>query len=189
MARGRGYNVCPVCQEAYDCGELHVCEGPTPEPEPPRRVDKHLEACRRMGQYVQPGYTLPRRKDSQRAPAGAGTAQQGRKIRSEAENLRRPGFAGPSSIREGPPAGLGPVGVDVCPRCGKRVHRVRGPEGTAVMREIRPRPFWPSERGPDWAMGIDETWQRGSLTGDRDREHTVAFPLHERVCEGTHESA
>lgn len=54
---GGGY-VCEVCGESYDAGERHVCEGPPVETERPRRVDKHLEACRRMGMYVQPGYTL-----------------------------------------------------------------------------------------------------------------------------------
>lgn len=54
----RQYNVCPVCEEAYDCGERHVCEGPPLPKAAAPRVDKHLEACRRMGQYVQPGFRL-----------------------------------------------------------------------------------------------------------------------------------
>lgn len=60
MRRG-AYNTCPVCGENYDCGERHECEGPVEPPaapDPPRRVDKHLEACQRLGMYVQPGYTL-----------------------------------------------------------------------------------------------------------------------------------
>lgn len=56
MGRGQ-YRTCPACGENYDCGEIHHCEGPV-EPPKVERVDKHLEACRRLGQYVQPGYTL-----------------------------------------------------------------------------------------------------------------------------------
>lgn len=57
--RGGGY-FCDICGESYDAGERHECEGPPQEREPerPRRVDKHLEACRRAGQYVQPGFRL-----------------------------------------------------------------------------------------------------------------------------------
>lgn len=56
--QGRGYRICPECGEAYDCGEIHRCEGPAPEPPKPPRRDPHLEACRRLGMYVQPGYQL-----------------------------------------------------------------------------------------------------------------------------------
>lgn len=51
-------NYCDVCGESFDFGERHVCPGPPPEPMKPKRVDKHLEACQRMGQYVQPGFRL-----------------------------------------------------------------------------------------------------------------------------------
>lgn len=56
MGRGQ-YRHCPVCGENYDCGEIHHCEGPV-EPPKVERVDKHLEVCKRLRQYVQPGYTL-----------------------------------------------------------------------------------------------------------------------------------
>ena len=62
MSRGRGYNVCDVCGEAYDCGERHECEGPTAAPARERPVDKHLAACLRAGQYVQPGFRLKGRE-------------------------------------------------------------------------------------------------------------------------------
>lgn len=110
----RQYNVCPVCEEAYDCGERHVCEGPPPPKAAVPRVDKHLEACRR----------------------------------------------------------------NVCPHCGARVVMVRGPEGTAVMREVLPKSFWPDPSGPEMVMGIDDTWQRGRLEGDSNVKHTVGFPIH-----------
>lgn len=55
--RGGGY-FCEICGESYDAGERHVCEGPAPAPVEPRRVDKHLEACLRLGHYVQPGFRL-----------------------------------------------------------------------------------------------------------------------------------
>lgn len=60
MARGQ-YRTCPVCGENYDCGEVHRCEGPG-EPGKPQKVDKHLEACMRLGMYVQPGYRLERKR-------------------------------------------------------------------------------------------------------------------------------
>lgn len=78
--------------------------------------------------------------------------------------------------------GYGPKVVqNRCQRCGARVVMVRGPEGTQVMREIMPRSFWPDPSGPDVVMGIDETWQRGRLEGDRDAPHTVGFAIHK--CE------
>lgn len=58
MRRYGGYNTCPVCGENYDCGEIHRCEGHPPEPPKAERVDKHREACERLGQYVQPGYRI-----------------------------------------------------------------------------------------------------------------------------------
>lgn len=58
--RGGGY-YCEVCGESYDAGERHECEGPPQEQPKPRREDKHLEACRRLGHYVQPGFKLERR--------------------------------------------------------------------------------------------------------------------------------
>lgn len=58
----RGYNVCQVCGEAYDCGERHECPGPVEERPRTERVDKHLEACRRAGQYRQPGCKLGYRR-------------------------------------------------------------------------------------------------------------------------------
>lgn len=63
MARHRGYNVCEVCGESYDAGERHECEGPSSTTELVRteRVDKHLEACRRYGHYVQPGFKVARK--------------------------------------------------------------------------------------------------------------------------------
>ena len=62
MARGQ-FRTCQVCGENYDCGEIHHCEGPVePRPEPPRKVDKHLELCRRRGFYVQPGFKLERKR-------------------------------------------------------------------------------------------------------------------------------
>lgn len=74
-----------------------------------------------------------------------------------------------------------PAVGDRCPQCGARVVMVRGPEGTAVMKEVKPRLFWPDPQGPDVVMGIDETWQWGRLEGDRKAEHTVGFPIHK--CE------
>ncbi len=62
MARGQ-FRTCQVCGENYDCGEIHHCEGPVePRPEPPRKVDKHLEMCRRWGFYVQPGFRVERKR-------------------------------------------------------------------------------------------------------------------------------
>lgn len=78
-----------------------------------------------------------------------------------------------------------PVPKDVCPKCGKRIVPVQGPEGGVVMREIRPRSFWPDPAGPQWVMNIQEQWQRGSLEGDRNVEHTVGFPIHTCTKEET----
>lgn len=61
MGRGQ-YRTCPVCGENYDCGERHECEGPPPEPTQRRKVDKHLEMCRRRGFYVQPGFRVERKR-------------------------------------------------------------------------------------------------------------------------------
>ena len=55
-------NYCDVCGETYDYGERHDCPGPATEPVRVRPVDKHLEACRRVGAYVQPGYRLPTKR-------------------------------------------------------------------------------------------------------------------------------
>lgn len=75
--------------------------------------------------------------------------------------------------------GYGPQALNnVCPHCGARVVMVRGPEGTAVMREVLPKSFWPDPSGPEMVMGIDDTWQRGRLEGDSNVKHTVGFPIH-----------
>lgn len=50
---------CPDCGEALDAGEVCECQkGEVYRGKPYRQLDKHLEACLRAGQYVQPGYTL-----------------------------------------------------------------------------------------------------------------------------------
>ncbi len=62
MGRGRGYKVCDVCGAALDAGEVCDCQrGEQYQGKPYRKEDKHLEACRRVGHYIQPGYRLPRR--------------------------------------------------------------------------------------------------------------------------------
>lgn len=67
---------------------------------------------------------------------------------------------------------------DACPQCGQRTMRVRGPEGTAVERDIKPWPIWPDPNGPDWAQDINDEWVRVRLDGDRSEPHTVGFPVH-----------
>lgn len=61
MTRGRGYRVCPDCGLALDPGDICDCqkgeEYPATPYHPPK-VDKHLEACRKAGHYIQPGYRL-----------------------------------------------------------------------------------------------------------------------------------
>lgn len=53
------YRECPDCGAALDPGEVCECQrGVVYQGRPYRRADKHLEACRRMGQYVQPGCRL-----------------------------------------------------------------------------------------------------------------------------------
>lgn len=73
---------------------------------------------------------------------------------------------------------------DTCPKCGKRIVWVKGPDGSGVMRELMPRSFWPDPCGPEMVITIKEEWQRGRLEGDSDAPHTVGFLLHERVCKG-----
>ncbi len=67
----------------------------------------------------------------------------------------------------------------VCPKCGARVISVPGPEGTPVLRDIRPRPVWPAPEGSVWVQLVDESWVRGELTGDKAEAHTVGFGLHQ----------
>lgn len=56
------YRTCPVCGAALDPGEVCDCREREPyQGKPYRPADKHLAACRRAGQYVQPGYRVPRR--------------------------------------------------------------------------------------------------------------------------------
>lgn len=56
------FKVCPDCGAALDPGELCDCrEHPPAQGVPYRPKDKHLAACRRAGQYVQPGFRLPGR--------------------------------------------------------------------------------------------------------------------------------
>ncbi len=67
----------------------------------------------------------------------------------------------------------------VCPKCGERVISVPGPEGTPVLRDIRPRPVWPAPgKGSVWVQLVDESWIQGDLTGDKAEKHTVGFALH-----------
>lgn len=73
-----------------------------------------------------------------------------------------------------------PAPKNTCPRCGStRVTQVRGPDGETVLREVIPRPFWPDAAGPVWAMGMDDSWQRGHLEGDKDAPHTIGWPIHQ----------
>lgn len=52
---------CPDCGAALDAGEICDCQrGEVYQGTPCRPRDKHLEACRRYGCYVQPGYKLQR---------------------------------------------------------------------------------------------------------------------------------
>lgn len=49
---------CPDCGAPLDANEVCDCQRGEVYQAKPYRVDKHLEACRRMGMYVQPGYRL-----------------------------------------------------------------------------------------------------------------------------------
>lgn len=49
---------CPNCGAPLDANEVCDCQRGEVYQAKPYRVDKHLEACRRMGMYVQPGYRL-----------------------------------------------------------------------------------------------------------------------------------
>ncbi len=52
--------ICPQCGESYDAGDRHVCDPEPYQGKPYRPMDKHLAACRRAGQYVQPGFRTRR---------------------------------------------------------------------------------------------------------------------------------
>ncbi len=55
------YRVCPNCGAALDPGEVCDCrDHPQAPTKPYRPMDKHLAACRRTGQYVQPGFRTRR---------------------------------------------------------------------------------------------------------------------------------
>lgn len=57
--KSRGYRVCEDCGAALDPGEICDCRrGEAYQGKPYRRPDKHLEACRRAGRYIQPGFGL-----------------------------------------------------------------------------------------------------------------------------------
>ncbi len=54
------YKTCPYCGENYDAGDRHVCDPEPYQAKPYRPMDKHLAACRRKGQYIQPGFRTRR---------------------------------------------------------------------------------------------------------------------------------
>ncbi len=68
---------------------------------------------------------------------------------------------------------------DVCPKCGRRVLWVRGPEGERVMRDVAPRAFWPDIRGQKWFLTMAGAWELGCLEGSVTMEHTVGYPIHQ----------
>lgn len=56
------YKTCPDCGAALDPGEVCDCrDHPQAPAKPYRPMDKHLAACRRKGQYIQPGFRAPGR--------------------------------------------------------------------------------------------------------------------------------